>query len=104
MSAFGGKADMIQGGAECPLIAKSGHWGRVVMESLGLPYAAPLCFYSLKFAAGHTEATPLRVILVFKVKFNYSGNLDHRDPQKGKWNERYPFRDPISVTRRLRYA
>ncbi len=26
MSAFGGKADVIQGVAECPLIAKSGHW------------------------------------------------------------------------------
>ena len=25
MSAFGGKADVIQGLAECPLIAKSGH-------------------------------------------------------------------------------
>jgi len=25
MSAFGGKADVIQGVAECPLIAKSGH-------------------------------------------------------------------------------
>ena len=25
MSAFGGKADIIQGVAECPLIAKSGH-------------------------------------------------------------------------------
>ena len=25
MSAFGGKADIIQGMAECPLIAKSGH-------------------------------------------------------------------------------
>ena len=29
MSAFGGKADIIQGVAECPLIAKSGHAGRV---------------------------------------------------------------------------
>ena len=26
MSAFGGKADVIQGVAECPLIAKSGHF------------------------------------------------------------------------------
>ena len=25
MSAFGGKADLFQGAAECPLIAKSGH-------------------------------------------------------------------------------
>ena len=26
MSAFGGKADVIQGVAECPLLAISGHW------------------------------------------------------------------------------
>ena len=38
MSAFGGKADVIQGVAECPLIAKSGHWdeGIIAMNFKGI--------------------------------------------------------------------
>ena len=34
MSAFGGKADIIQGKADikkCPLMTQSGHWGRKVL-------------------------------------------------------------------------
>ncbi len=30
MSAFGGKADVIQDVAECPLIAISGHWDNLI--------------------------------------------------------------------------
>ncbi len=37
MSAFGGKADVIQGVGECPLIANSGHW-RWVKSNRDLAY------------------------------------------------------------------
>ncbi len=41
MSAFGGKADVIQGMAECPLIAISGHWWANENDGSGVPDRTP---------------------------------------------------------------
>ena len=41
MSAFGGKADVNQGVAECPLIAKSGHWWANENDGSGEPDRTP---------------------------------------------------------------
>ena len=41
MSAFGGKADVIQGVAECPLIATSGHWWANKNDGSGEPDRTP---------------------------------------------------------------
>ncbi len=41
MSAFGGKADVNQGVAECPLIANSGHWWANENDGSGEPDRTP---------------------------------------------------------------
>ena len=44
MSTFGVRADIFQGGAECPLIAKSGHWHHTELGSF--PYKPPVAITS----------------------------------------------------------
>jgi len=41
MSAFGGKADVIQGVGECPLLAISGHWWANENSGSGEPDRTP---------------------------------------------------------------
>jgi len=59
MSAFGGKADIIQGVVECPLIARSGHQGEDEKSGIFFRTGYERQFTSAQAAGGKRELNML---------------------------------------------